>query len=167
LKKRLIIVGAGGLGREVYGLLTRQPSSEWILYGFLDDNPAALAGWDLPHKVIGGINHYQPSGRDVLIPAIGMPKSRLPACHTLKERGAHFINFIHPHTTIGNYNKIGSGCIIYPGVRLTAFITIGDYVNFTLNATVGHDVRIGEGCSLSGHTEVNGASQLEEGCFYR
>lgn len=165
MKKRLIIVGAGGFGREVYGLITQQVSSEWEVYGFLDDNPSALEAWDLPHKIIGDIAHYQPSEREVFLPAIGMPKSRLPICRALQKKGAHFINFIHPHTTIGKYNKIGNGSIIYPGTRLTSFITIGDYVNFTLNASVGHDVQLADGCSLSGHTEVNGACQLGEGVF--
>ena len=40
--KQLVIIAAGGLGREAADLVER--SEEWDLIGFLDDDP--LGGWD-------------------------------------------------------------------------------------------------------------------------
>ncbi|NBX34537.1 hypothetical protein EBR16_04155 [bacterium] len=43
--KKLLIVGAGGFGREMHAWALQHPDHgrDWIFAGFLDDNPAALA----------------------------------------------------------------------------------------------------------------------------
>ena len=163
MKQRLIIVGAGGLGRELYGLMRVQNDLEWEIHGFLDDNPHALQGWSLEHRVVGSMQTYQPKQGEVFLPAIGASKVRLQVCRALRARGAAFARYIHPDTTIGEWVELGPGTIVYPGARLTAFITVGAYTLLAYNATVGHDASIGEGCSLSGHSEVNGACELGEG----
>lgn len=163
MKKRLIIIGAGGLGKELYSLLITQPHLDCEVSGFLDDNLNALKDWPFPHRVLGSIQDYRPKPNEVFLTAIGSSKVRLHLCRTFKDRGANFITYIHPDTTIGHSVQLDPGCIIYPGVRLTAFITIGAYTLLTLNATVGHNAAMGEGCTLSGHSEVNGGCSLGEG----
>ena len=46
--KKLIIVGAGGFGREVYNwaMDVQKVNNEWKIGGFLDKNPRALEKYD-------------------------------------------------------------------------------------------------------------------------
>jgi sugar O-acyltransferase (sialic acid O-acetyltransferase NeuD family) len=165
MKKRLIIIGAGGLGREVFSYLLLNPHAEWEVAGFLDDGPDPLAGYDLPAKVLGRSADYSPLVSDLFIPGIGDPEIKLRLCRGLAERGAKFATFFHPTALLGYRARVGVGGFIYPGAIIGPYATIGNFVSIGANATVGHDAKIGDGCTLCGHTEINGWTELGEGVF--
>ena len=51
--KQLVIVGAGGLGREVLAW-ARQSVEGWSVRGFIDDNGQALDGYAKDVPILGG-----------------------------------------------------------------------------------------------------------------
>ena len=55
--KDLLIVGAGGLGRELLQWVKDVNSAEatWHIKGFLDDNPNRLDGIECDYEVVGSI----------------------------------------------------------------------------------------------------------------
>ena len=57
--QRLIIVGAGGLGREVFSWASHHPDcgQVWNIAGFIDDNLTALDNFSYPVKVINSISN--------------------------------------------------------------------------------------------------------------
>jgi len=162
MKKRLIIIGAGGLGREVFAHLHQNPGTTWTLGGFIEDNAESLRGFDLPIGIVDSVQNYKPRPNTLLLPAIGDPIIKLRICRELSTRGAVFSNFIHPTAVISYKVKLGVGIFIFPGAIVGPFSTIGDFVSIGGNATVGHDAAIGDGCTLCGHTEINGWTQLGE-----
>jgi sugar O-acyltransferase (sialic acid O-acetyltransferase NeuD family) len=164
-KKRLLVVGAGGLGREVYGYLHQHPGEDWMPGGFLDDDPAALKGYSLPVGIVGRIDSYQPTPDDLFLPGIGDTAIKLIVCRRLAERGAHFVNFIHPTAVLGHATTLGRGVFVFPGAIVGPWAKLGDYVSLGGNATVGHDAVIGAGSTMCGHTEINGWTELGEAVF--
>ena len=52
--KNVIIVGAGGFGREVYNYVEDciKAGAQWQIKGLLDDNPHALDSYNYPNKTI-------------------------------------------------------------------------------------------------------------------
>ena len=61
--KRVLIVGAGGVGREVLAYLKQHPDygKNWLVAGFLDDDKQALEGFGYAEEVVGGVKDYTPS----------------------------------------------------------------------------------------------------------
>jgi sugar O-acyltransferase (sialic acid O-acetyltransferase NeuD family) len=167
MSRRLIIVGAGGFGRECHAWASHIPPEDrdWEIAGFIDNDPEALRGYDTEIPLLGSIDEYQPRPGEILMMGIGTPKSKLRVAETLLSRGAQFLTFIHPTAVIGLRVRIGMGCIICPHVTLTSDIELGDFVMCNAHSTVGHDAVIGTGSTLSSHADVTGFARLGRGVF--
>ncbi|CAK8723204.1 MAG: sugar O-acyltransferase, sialic acid O-acetyltransferase NeuD family [Candidatus Electronema aureum] len=165
--KKLIIIGAGGFGREVlcWALDCQTVQNDWRVYGFLDENLRALQGFDCPCQLVGYPSSYIPAQDEVFICAIGDPRIKLSICEIFMSRGAQFINLIHPTALIGLNNKIGQGCIFCPRSAITTNVTLGDFVTINAYSGIGHDAVLGKGVTLSAYCDVTGNAVLGEGVF--
>ena len=163
--KKLVIIGAGGFGREIFHWASDIVQQEWCIGGFLDQNAMALAGFSGFPPIIGDPATYVPSRNDVFTCAVGDPKSKLRLCNSILERGGRFISLIHPTAVVGTMCNLGQGCIFCPGTVVTSNVSLGNFVTLNACATVGHDACIGDGCTLSGHADVTGAAMLGRGVF--
>ncbi|ADE55391.1 acetyltransferase [Coraliomargarita akajimensis] len=165
--KRLLIVGAGGFGRELAGWVRMHPGDgvEWSLAGFLDDDAHALDAFNSDLGVIASIADYQPQENEYLLCGIGSPQVKRSLCTQLMERGARFMSYLHPTVIVGERVRIGEGVICCPRVTLTCDITLGDFAAINCHSSVGHDVQIGAWSTLSGHCDVTGGVCLEEEAF--
>jgi sugar O-acyltransferase (sialic acid O-acetyltransferase NeuD family) len=165
--KRLLIVGAGGFGREVLAWALDAPAcgKDWRIGGFLDANPAALNGYPCDLPILADPLNFSPSADDLLVCAIGDPPPRLRLCRKLKERGAEFLTLIHPAAIVGPACRIGEGCVLCPGVVVTTNVVLGEFTILNVGACVGHDVVVGPGGTLNPHSDLGGHSTLGEGVF--
>ncbi len=165
--KELIIVGAGGFGREVYRWAKdiEKVSNSWRVIGFLDDNPSALEGYQNYPPIIGSPLKYLPAENQVFVCAIGDTKAKLKVCRSLEKVDANFTTLIHPSATLGGNIKIGDGSILCPRVVITTDVFVGKYVILNVGASVGHDSTIADGCTINAHADINGFVNLKEGVF--
>jgi len=164
--KRLIIVGAGGFGREILSWVedVLTDKNEWQVIGFLDANPRALDGYNCDLPVIGSPHDYQPREDEFLVMGIASPPSeKLKIASTLRSKGGRFISLVHPTISAGKNVKIGDGCIICRNVMFTCDIIVGDFVTINIMSTIGHDVSIGDGCTLHPSVSISGFAQLGQG----
>jgi sugar O-acyltransferase (sialic acid O-acetyltransferase NeuD family) len=160
--KQLIIIGAGGLGREMLAWTRQSANGDWEVKGFLDDNLQALDGFvkDLP--VLGRIEDYVPKKDDVFACAMGNVEFKRRCVEQILARGGKFISIIHP-TAIGGENAVlGQGVILGPYVVVTSDVRLGDFVTINMHSTVGHDVVIGRWTQLHCHVDVTGGVVLGE-----
>lgn len=165
---RWLIVGAGGFGREVYswtfGRLWSTDAD--VNVGFLDDNPQALDSFPrLKSCWSGRISDYSPRSGDRLLMAIGDPTAKLTVGKTLQSRGAVFASYVHSSAIIAQDVQIGAGCVICPFAVACCNVRLGDFVLMNVGSLAGHDSIIGDGCSLSPHSDVAGQVELERGVF--
>ncbi len=167
MSKRLLIIGAGGFGREVLVWALRIPEEErvWSVVAFLDANPNALDGYGIQTSIAGNPATYQPDIDDLLVPALGDPVVKLRVSNDLKARGGQFITLVLPEAGVGDRCVVGDGCVICSRVVLTADVTVGDFVTMNVSSGAGHDSVIGNGCTLSGHVDLMGFTTLGEGVF--
>ncbi|MEH7251322.1 acetyltransferase [Neobacillus niacini] len=163
--KKVIIVGAGGLGRMIYSWLPDFLEDSWEPIGFISDRLDVLDGYDYDIPILSTIQEYKPEADHVFVMAIADPKAKLAVAEELEERGARFINLIHPTAIVGKNVKMGKGCVVCPRVVLTCDIELGDFVMLNLCATIGHDVIIGNGCTINSHSDVTGGAKLGTGVF--
>lgn len=164
--KNLIIVGAGGFGRELLQWVKEINKEEhkWNIKGFIDDNVHALEGYQCDYKVIGQIKTWEPHEDECFACAIAHPKTKECVVTGLIKRGACFVNVIHPKALIGEFNEIGEGVILYPKASLTVNIKIGDYVTI-LSSGIGHDVTIGDYSTISSNCGINGKVNIGKRVF--
>ena len=164
---RLVLAGAGGLGREVFSWahLAADANGPWRDIVFIDDNPDALKSVRFPAVQIGSIRDYVPGRDDRVAITVGMPRVKSHIHDLLAERGARFQTLKHPSAIVGSTSDIGEGSILCPGAIVTANARLGRFVTLTVYATVGHDAVVSEFSTLSGHSDVTGGATLEAGVF--
>jgi len=162
--KRLIIVGAGGLGREVETLARGDFANgkEWYIGGFLDTSPDVLDGIHIDAKVIGDPNTFTPAPDDLFVVAIGDPKFKRKVLAPLRLKKADFCS-LRPNARIASRAKYGASVFGY-GVRVSVDTSIGDFVYIGDETIIGHDTtvsdyaHIGTRCFIAGRAQIgNGA----------
>jgi sugar O-acyltransferase (sialic acid O-acetyltransferase NeuD family) len=167
LKKQLIVVGAGGLGREVfqYAQDVFGKDAETEVLGFLDDNPAALAGDPLQGKILGNTAGFRVEPQHRFVIGVGDPVVRQALARQLEARGARFARVIHPLAYVASTARIADGGVLAPYAFVGAGAQIGLHVVLNTRASVGHDVVLAEHCVLSPHCVVGGGTRLGMGVF--
>lgn len=167
--KPIVIVGAGGFGREVHWLIKQinRQREEWNVLGYIDDN--VEVGTEINEKkVLGNIDYLlnQKENLSVAI-AIGNARVRKQLVEKLsKNLYLEYPNLIAPDVYIDETIQLGKGNIIALGNILTVNIEIEDFNIINLNCTVGHDVKfhnfitVYPGVNISGNVVIGEESEL-------
>jgi sugar O-acyltransferase (sialic acid O-acetyltransferase NeuD family) len=156
----IVIVGAGGFGREVLDDL------EFL--GFVDDGPVdeELLG-RRSARLLGPVADSTFVASYVI--GIGNATVRQRIDVELRQRGLEPARLIHPSSSLGSDLRIGRGSVITAGVRITTNIELGDHVHLNLNCTIGHDCVIGDfvsvfpGATVSGNVTIGAGSTIGTG----
>jgi acetyltransferase-like isoleucine patch superfamily enzyme len=106
----------------------------WADIVFIDDNPDALAAVRFPAVRTGSIRDYHPGPHDRVAVTIGVPDTKRRVCELLASRGAAFVTLRHPSAIVGATSEIGEGCILCPGVVVTANAHIGRFVTLNVHS---------------------------------
>jgi sugar O-acyltransferase (sialic acid O-acetyltransferase NeuD family) len=164
--KKLLIVGAGGFGRELYAWASQHPDCgrAWQLAGFLDDNLEALKpfGSFAPVFPLSGL---KPAADQVYLVGLGMPALKEKLVAPLVSAGADFLTFVHPSALIGARVTLGRGVVVCPGAILSADIDVGEFAMVNLNSTIGHDARLGPWSSVSAQCDITGHVRVADRVF--
>lgn len=152
--KELIIVGAGGFGRELYHLSKECLGYEddFKVVGFIDSYEGPLKNYSGYPPVLGTIESHNISDNQVFICSISNVQKRLAIIKSLIDKGAKFINLIHNTARVVKNSKIGIGCIVGPLVNIGADAIVGDFCLIQTGVIVGHDVEIGENSRIDNYS---------------
>lgn len=164
---KLLIVGAGGLGRATYQLASdiQKVKMKWVSIGFLDDDLSALDEYGHSDRITGTVSDYLPQKNEELIIAIGDPEVKLDLGQRLLDKGANFAQVIHPLAVISDSCEIGFDVIIGPGSVISTNVTIGNFVVINALDLLGHNVTVEDGCVISAQCDLMGFTYLEQGVF--
>jgi len=183
---RLVIVGAGGHGRETLDVVEARNRDTAGTHG---SGPIDVVGFlaDLIEEDVlarRGVPHLGSSDR--LVPLLGasaQESASLLRFHlaigssavrarldrwvieqdpALADRAA---SLVHPAATVGSDLRLGPGLFLAAGARLTTNITAGRHTHLNLNAAVSHDCVLGDYVTLSPGALVNGNVSLGDGVF--
>ena len=168
--KRVIIVGAGGFGREVLWLLrecnevalekTGQPLYQ--IAGFVDANNKEDQLCDVP--ILGSYDWFLTNRDTYAVCAIGNPRTRQLVVQKLTDLGVAYFSVIHPSVRMSQYVEIGEGSIVCAGAILTTQIKVGKHVHININSTIGHDVVLGDFSTVAPGVNVSGQVFIGQGC---
>lgn len=159
MKESLIIIGAGGHGRDLLSLLTNCYFWDRSMFlGFLDDDTTKIAS-DI--DVLGPISEYtryMSRRGDHLKYAIGIndPAERKRICEYMDSIHARPANIIHNTASIGYQSFYRDGLVMGPYSVITGFVTLGRHVHLNSGASVNQSSDIGDFCTLSPGVRVCG-----------
>ena len=164
--KPLLIVGAGGFGREVAWLVERinQIEPTWDIKGFIDDNQDVVGTIVGGYSVLGGIDYLATMQGEVwAVCAVGSSKVRKTIVEKMMSLPSiRFATLIDPSVIISDRVAIGEGSIICAGNIITVDIALGRHCIINLDCTVGHDAILGDYVTVYPSANVSGITSIGE-----
>lgn len=161
----LVIVGAGGFGREVADIVVAINDVEptWNLLGFVDDSPSDenLARVERRGSSLLGPIEAAPSGAWYVV-GIGDGATRARVSQRLGEAGLVPATLVHPSASLGASLTIGGGSIIASHVDIGSDATIGSHVHLDRAVQIGHDSELGDFVTVHPAAVVSGACVVAE-----
>jgi len=162
---RLLIVGAGGFGREMFAAAREAVGygAAFEIKGFLDAKPTALDDFAGYPPIVGSPDTYEPGKYDVFVTALGSIASRRRCVEALEAKGAKFISIVHRTATIGQNVLIGEGSFIAPHVSITADVCVGRHVSVFHSSSIGHDSELCDFSHVYAQCSIGGGVKVGEG----
>ena len=159
----LVIIGAGGMGREVYHLATACSGygTQFDIKGFLDDNPNALSGFEFPYPpILSSIKDYQIESDDVFACSVGDVHTKVQLVEMIESQGGQFISLIDPNVQINKTVVMGKGILAFHDVHVGSEAIIGNHVMLQSYAAIGHDAVIGDYTRIDPKASVIGGVKV-------
>lgn len=164
--RRIVIVGAGGFGREVLQWARDAwPDKASLIGGFLSDDSRRLDGFSSGVGILSAVSDYQPATGDYLLLGIGVPYSRRRVAEDLLARGARFLTLVHPYAAVSPTSSIGQGSTVCPFAVVSDSSSVGRFVLVNYHASLGHDASAADFCVLSPYAALGGGSHIDEEVF--
>ena len=165
--KNLIIIGAGGCGREVlqWAKDVNRHNQIWNIKGFLDDNKNALCGKKCDIEVISSVDEYVIQPEDVFACAIGNSIIRRLVMEKMRVKGANFVNLIHPTSFVTDSFTLGYGIILYPYSIISDNAVVSDGCIINMHSSVAHDSFVGAYTTVSAYCDITGNCKIGEEVF--
>ncbi|WP_395064886.1 acetyltransferase [Flavobacterium sp.] len=163
--KNIVIIGAGGFGREVKTIIDALNKVEktYNFIGYYDDGiekGSSINGF----PVLGNVNDLNASDDEMsVLLGVGDPTTKSKIVAALTNSFLNFPTLIHPSVQISNDDvTIGYGCIICAATIITCNIKIGQFVTLNLMCTVGHDTIIDDFSSFMPSVNISGEVHIQE-----
>lgn len=165
----LLLVGAGGMGREVLDAVraTNAVEPRWRVEGFLDDRP------DLPGEVagvpvLGPVDEIGSWPRARIVLCTGHPDrpwSRALIAARLDLPAERYATIVHPSASLGTSVTVGHGSVLLAGAVATASVTIGDHVVVMPGSVFTHDDVLAHHTTFGAGTLLAGGVVVDTGCY--
>ncbi len=166
--KDIVILGAGGLGREVLFEIRElnKRGADYNILGFADDAPEASGKVIHGVPVLGGSGWLAEYDKPLCV-AIAVGNARVR--RMLYERICSNVNLSFPtiiaHDALcSEYVSFGEGCIVCFSTVFTVDIEVGRFVLVNNDCTVGHDTVLDDFVTLYPSVNVSGNVNIKEGC---
>ena len=146
---KIAIIGAGGLGREIRNLTERHHR----FAGFFDDVSQE-------QDYLGTLQDIAPKSDYTFLIALGSPQAKKQVAEKLAHLELNYINLVSRHSILPPDALQGQGIVVCDGVVGTVNIRLGSHVLLNLNVTVGHDVTLGDYCSVMPGANISGGATI-------
>ena len=165
--KKLFIFGAGSSSRDILQIISQinEFNQAWDVIGFVDPDP------ELSNKQISGIPIYKYDNLSFSNDYYGIcgimdPKLKKRIVNSeIRKKKYKLATIVHPDVARSSDSKIGSGSIIFSGVKFSMGVNIGQCVWVDKNSLLGHNLRVGGYTSIMPSTTISGKCKIGSGCF--
>ncbi|MFI6093939.1 acetyltransferase [Lentzea sp. NPDC051213] len=162
----LLLVGAGGLAREVIAAVRLLPDV-WNPIGALDDS-AALHGTRIDGvPVLGGLDQLGRHRDAAVVACIAnarRPLSRLSLVSRLDLPEERWATIVHP-AAVTSGASLGCGTVVLAGVVITTPLEIGRHVVVMPQVLITHDDVVSDGVTFAGRASLAGGVFVGESAY--
>ena len=162
VNKKIVILGAGGFGREVATLLK---DCGYQVPGFLDQLRKLPDG--LP-PVLGDdslLETLLEQGVNNLAIAVAEPEIRKKLFKKVKKMGFSLPAIVHPKAYVAESVSVKEGCIIYPMAVIMNGCRLRESCLINSNVSLGHDTEIGAFSNINPGARLGGNIVVGEQCY--
>ena len=146
--QRVVIVGAGALARELVQWLRKDmQASVWFL---CDGEPACDT-----MRLLATPSGYERAEDDILLAAIADPAQRERVCG-----GMRLDSWASSSAIVGDA-EIGAGSLLMPRALVSAQAVLGRGCIVNVGSSIGHDVILGDWCTVSSQCDITGQLRSE------
>lgn len=167
--QQLVIVGAGGFGREAADVVVAINESEdrpvWNLVGIYDDSPSPQSLARLTGRNVAYLGELPPAADDAEIHyviGVGDPQVRRLIDEQCQNLGWKPAVLVHPESRLGTVGDIGPGSVVCAGAQISTNVKLGRHVHVNPNATIGHDSVLGDYVSVNPAAVISGEVRVSE-----
>jgi len=165
----IVIIGAGGLAREIKFLLEEINSCEpqYNILGYLISDLKKISEFDSKEEILGDFNWFNHRSSEInAVIGIGTPEYRIKVSNTIKENYPHVIfpSIIHPNVIYDKKTCVfEEGTVICASNVFTVNTTVRKFSLVNLNCTIGHESEIGFGSVINPTCSISGGVKISEG----
>ena len=166
MTRPLLLIGAGGLAREVLAAVRLLPDV-WTPIGALDDS-AALHGTLVDGvPVLGGLDSLGDHPDAAVVACIAnarRPLSRLNLVERLGLPDDRWATVVHP-AAVTSGATIGAGTVLLAGAVITTPLEIGRHVVAMPHVLITHDDEVSDGVTFAGRASLGGGVFVGESAY--
>ena len=164
--RRILIVGAGGFGREVLQWARDAwPRETAKIVGFLASDPGRASRHPSHPPIVGRPDDFVPEPGDAFLLGIGIPVVRRRVGEQLERLGAVFLTLVHPTSIVASTASIGHGSILCPYAIVNDSVVVGPFSLLNYHTSLGHDSKTGEFSVLSPYATLGGSAEIGPDTF--
>jgi len=163
----LVIVGAGGQGRETLDVVEaiNGVKTKWSFLGFVDDGEVRAERLSRRGAEVVELGDLDAEKVRYVI-GIGDPGDRASVAERMTRHGFTPATLVHPTVTLGGDVRMADGVVLAAGARVTTNVSLGRHTQLNVGACVSHDCEVGEFVTLSPGTLVNGDCAIGDRAFF-
>ena len=165
--KDIVVIGAGGFGREVVQLIKdiNQEKKEWNFLGYIDEDKekhGLILNEDI---ILGDFSWFEKNKHKKvgIVCGVGNTVSKAKLINKLIGEN-DFPNLIHPSVLRNKHIDFGVGNIICAKSILSINTKIGNHVGINPGCSIGHDTIINDYTTLMWDVTLSGNVLVNEGC---
>jgi sugar O-acyltransferase (sialic acid O-acetyltransferase NeuD family) len=162
----LLLIGAGGLAREVIAAVRLLPD-DWSLLGALDDSVALHGTLIDGVPVLGGLSlldSYPDAAVVACVANARRPLSRLSLVSRLGLPDERWATIVHP-AAVTSGASLGVGTVLLAGVVITTPLSVGRHVVAMPHVLITHDDVVSDGVTFAGRASLGGSVFVGESAY--
>jgi sugar O-acyltransferase (sialic acid O-acetyltransferase NeuD family) len=166
----LVLVGAGGFGREtaqaVHAL--NACGAGWRLLGYLDDDPARHGTVIEGTRILGGRDELARLPGALIVVCTGRPGDYVSRLRIVGELGLppeRYATIVHPSAAVSGSSSIGPGSVLLAHVAATAAVRVGAHVAIMPHVTLTHDDVIGDFATIASGARLGGGVRVARSAY--
>ncbi|GAA3735480.1 acetyltransferase [Leifsonia bigeumensis] len=177
MTRPLVVIGAGGFGRETLDVVAAVNAAAstpvYDLLGVIDAGPSELnlrRLADLGVPYLGSETEWLERGESAEYAiGIGAPAVRVRLATLFDDHGLSPATLVHPAVVVGSKSLLDPGVIVCAGVQISTNVQLQRHVHLNPNVTIGHDsilepfVSVNPGAIVSGEVTVGSGTVIGSG----
>ena len=164
MTKNIILIGGGGLGREIFTWFNSVDQGDINIKGFLDTKVSDLEKYKIKLPYLGDEDIYSFSKDDYVVITISDIQVRNKIYMKLKDK-VNFANLVHPTSIIADNISLGQGNIICPNCIISNNVKIGNNNLFNINSSICHDSIVKNNVIMAPYSVINGNCTINDDVF--